>query len=416
MQKGYRIGQQTSTFMKTISLKKLTAILMVSAGVITVESIPSMAQSTSGQNNSATSNTNNKNKNNQSASGQKMQGKAMNSANIDAAFIKKASEGNLAEVELGKMALQKATSQEVKDFAQQMIDHHSKANEKLVNIMSGSAGMSSNSMRDQNIPSTDDNSGNAGMATNKKSGSAGSGNVSSNPGNMSDNTADDANMNDNDQQSTSNQSISSRTNDNTADGNTQGNSRTNDPERNVSDGTGGGGAGANSGGTTSSMSTSRVGGTDMNEGPTDNTGATANEHNTSTSDQTGLHGDSGNLRTSTGGASSMHGTSGTGNGGFDNPIATTLSAEHVAVKNKLSGLSGEAFDKEYMQAMVKDHAKTVELFETQIKKGQQTEVVNFAKNGLPMIREHYQKAQALSGTKGNMNKGSSTNKGSSGSN
>jgi predicted outer membrane protein len=359
--------------MKNIFLKKLTATLIVSAGILAIDVMPSIAQTTPSQGNSSA----NQNTNNQSsASGQRMQGKSMG---MDATFIKRASEGNLAEVELGTMALQKASSQAVKDFAQQMIDHHTKANEQLISIVSGSANISSNSTRDQSVPTT----GNTTTQQNKN------------------NASDDANMNDNDQQT--NGSISSATNDNTVQGNNESNTRTNNPDRNISDGTGGGGSGANSGGTTSSTSTNRVGGTEMNEGPTDNTG---------TSDQTGLHSSSGNLRTSDDNARTMSGTSGNSNGGFENPIATTLSPEHAAIRSKLSGLSGEEFDQAYMQAMVKDHAKTIALFESQIKKGQNTEVVTFAKSGLPMIREHYQKAQALSGSKGNMNKSSSTGKSS----
>ena len=39
--------------------------------------------------------------------------------------------GGMMEVELGKIALQKATSSKVKQFAQMMIDDHTKANEEL---------------------------------------------------------------------------------------------------------------------------------------------------------------------------------------------------------------------------------------------------------------------------------------------
>jgi putative membrane protein len=49
-------------------------------------------------------------------------------------WIKKAAEGGLAEVELGKLAAQKAQRSEVKEFAQRMVDDHSKANEELMKI------------------------------------------------------------------------------------------------------------------------------------------------------------------------------------------------------------------------------------------------------------------------------------------
>ena len=49
-------------------------------------------------------------------------------------FAQKAAMGGLMEVELGKIAAQKATDPEVKQFAQQMVDDHSKANDELKNI------------------------------------------------------------------------------------------------------------------------------------------------------------------------------------------------------------------------------------------------------------------------------------------
>lgn len=49
----------------------------------------------------------------------------------DARFMKKAAAGGMAEVEMGKLAVQKASSDQVKQFGQRMIDDHSKANEQL---------------------------------------------------------------------------------------------------------------------------------------------------------------------------------------------------------------------------------------------------------------------------------------------
>ncbi len=49
----------------------------------------------------------------------------------DLAFMNDAGPGGLAEVELGRIAAERATSAEVKKFAQQMVADHSKAGEKL---------------------------------------------------------------------------------------------------------------------------------------------------------------------------------------------------------------------------------------------------------------------------------------------
>nr|WP_298142327.1 DUF4142 domain-containing protein [uncultured Pseudomonas sp.] len=46
-------------------------------------------------------------------------------------FVEDASAKGLAEIEAAKMALKKSTSQDVKDFAQLMIDDHGAANQKL---------------------------------------------------------------------------------------------------------------------------------------------------------------------------------------------------------------------------------------------------------------------------------------------
>lgn len=57
-------------------------------------------------------------------------------ANSDSKFILKAAKGGMAEVELGKLAVQKATASEVKQFGQHMVDDHSKANEELKTLTS----------------------------------------------------------------------------------------------------------------------------------------------------------------------------------------------------------------------------------------------------------------------------------------
>lgn len=52
----------------------------------------------------------------------------------DKKFLKDAAMGGLTEVELGKIAVQKASSDAVKQFGQKMIDDHSKANEHLKHV------------------------------------------------------------------------------------------------------------------------------------------------------------------------------------------------------------------------------------------------------------------------------------------
>jgi putative membrane protein len=54
----------------------------------------------------------------------------------DKKFAKEAAIGGLTEVQLGKLAQQKASSEAVKQFAQKMIDDHSKAGDQLKQVAS----------------------------------------------------------------------------------------------------------------------------------------------------------------------------------------------------------------------------------------------------------------------------------------
>jgi putative membrane protein len=59
-------------------------------------------------------------------------GPAMNGGpGADKAFVKKAMEGNMAEVQMGQLALQKSSDDQVKQFAQRMVDDHGKMQDQL---------------------------------------------------------------------------------------------------------------------------------------------------------------------------------------------------------------------------------------------------------------------------------------------
>jgi len=58
------------------------------------------------------------------------------SATSDQTFLKGAVEGGLAEVELGQLAVEKSSNEDVKSFAQHMVEDHGKANEDLKQLAS----------------------------------------------------------------------------------------------------------------------------------------------------------------------------------------------------------------------------------------------------------------------------------------
>jgi putative membrane protein len=52
----------------------------------------------------------------------------------DKMFLRKAAEGGIAEVKLGQLAAQKASSDDVKDFGQKMVDDHTKLNLEIAQV------------------------------------------------------------------------------------------------------------------------------------------------------------------------------------------------------------------------------------------------------------------------------------------
>lgn len=58
------------------------------------------------------------------------------SAGGDAAFVREAATAGIAEVELGQLGVQRATSSDVKSYAQMVVEDHGKANEELKSLAS----------------------------------------------------------------------------------------------------------------------------------------------------------------------------------------------------------------------------------------------------------------------------------------
>jgi putative membrane protein len=71
---------------------------------------------------------------NQTQSQNQNQPRVSSSGSEDIEFVLDAAKGGMAEVELGKLAADHARSDEVKKFAQRMVDDHSKENDQLKSI------------------------------------------------------------------------------------------------------------------------------------------------------------------------------------------------------------------------------------------------------------------------------------------
>jgi putative membrane protein len=76
------------------------------------------------------------------------------------------------------------------------------------------------------------------------------------------------------------------------------------------------------------------------------------------------------------------------------PVTNDLNDEAKAEQKKLEGLSGAAFDKEFVRATVEDHQKDIAKYEQEAKSGD-AQSAAMAKQTLPTLRKHLQTAQAL---------------------
>ena len=72
-----------------------------------------------------------------------------------------------------------------------------------------------------------------------------------------------------------------------------------------------------------------------------------------------------------------------------------LDSEHQAIYDKLSGLSGADFDKEYMNAMEKDHHETLDLFNEEAKTTTDMKFKNAVMHGQSVVAAHTHMADDL---------------------
>ena len=72
--------------------------------------------------------------------------------------------------------------------------------------------------------------------------------------------------------------------------------------------------------------------------------------------------------------------------------------KHAQAVEKIRGLSGDKFDKEFMKMQVNHHKKDVGAFQKQTERSMDSDVKAFASTTLPTLQQHLQEAQQLQGS------------------
>lgn len=80
------------------------------------------------------------------------------------------------------------------------------------------------------------------------------------------------------------------------------------------------------------------------------------------------------------------------NGGMTLP--DTMTADGQALYEKLSHLTGAAFDRVYTRAMVKDHEEDIKEFQREAEKGTSPDIKAFAAATLQILQEHLEMARS----------------------
>lgn len=66
-----------------------------------------------------------------------------------------------------------------------------------------------------------------------------------------------------------------------------------------------------------------------------------------------------------------------------------------ATYDRLSKLSGDQFDHQFLDVMVKDHRKVAQLYEQELGKASDAKLKTYISNTLPVIRSHLQHAESI---------------------
>ncbi len=81
-------------------------------------------------------------------------------------------------------------------------------------------------------------------------------------------------------------------------------------------------------------------------------------------------------------------------------LPTSSSVKQMATKAKLEVLTGDTFDKSYIQAMIKDHQQTIQEFRKEAASGQDPDAKAFAVATLPTLKAHLKKIRSIAARSG----------------
>jgi len=76
-----------------------------------------------------------------------------------------------------------------------------------------------------------------------------------------------------------------------------------------------------------------------------------------------------------------------------------MDADHKTMRDRMSKMSGKAFEQAYMGQMAKDHEETVALLQSEIDNGQDSDAKAWAQKTLPVVKQHTDMAHQNNGMK-----------------
>jgi putative membrane protein len=81
-------------------------------------------------------------------------------------------------------------------------------------------------------------------------------------------------------------------------------------------------------------------------------------------------------------------------------LSQDLTPEQQNLVSNLEKLSGKAFDREFIKAMINDHTKDIAAFERAANQATNADIKQFATEALPTLRDHLKTARELAGKVG----------------